>query len=500
MADGVNSATDTTDKALKIEYKGSGNSAMMEDIFTHRFNREVSGETPFAVEFDLKQDENNTYNDFKLGLLQSNQLYTTYENTRTGNGCVAESLSGTDKGYCNDGKKYHDSGLMLAAQKDSDGKTYLYSANAQDLSAIGAKVEVGQAGVYLPVDLSEGKWNHFKITVYPRANSTYFSVQISAKNEGENTTAGARTFNLTREGVNFSAFFIKPAKYSDATGSVTYLDNFKVYEIAQSNVNSPAAAVSNVYATVVNSVNTATGEKTLLGDGFKANNHNIEVNFSAPIKSAEDIKVYDAAGGTVKETNATLSEDKKTATVSFVDNDKPSVGDKLTLVIPDTIQPDCDSKLSRVEPSSVLFEVKAADAPELKVEDFRLYKYYKAGQNGITSKTDFAANWVPVADTELKDLTEDDKFKFIAKGYNTGDATPIWLGRAEKDPTTALLTNFDNQTATANDGRFEVALPEFTMDDANGSLETYLWESAGLRPLCGKYVFSVTKTPTEATE
>ena len=500
LADGVNSATDTTDKALKIEYKGSGNSAMMEDIFTHRFNREVSGETPFAVEFDLKQDENNTYNDFKLGLLQSNQLYTTYENTRTGNGCVAESLSGIDKGYCNDGKKYHDSGLMLAAQKDSDGKTYLYSANAQDLSAIGSKVEVGQAGVYLPVDLSEGKWNHFKITVYPRANSTYFSVQISAKNEGENTTAGARTFNLTREGVNFSAFFIKPAKYSDATGSVTYLDNFKVYEIAQSNVNSPAAAVSNVYATEVNSVNTATGEKTLLGDGFKANNHNIEINFSAPIKSAEDIKVYDAAGGTVKETNATLSEDKKTATVSFVDNDKPSVGDKLTLVIPDTIQPDCDSKLSRVEPSSVLFEVKAADAPELKVEDFRLYKYYKAGQNGITSKTDFAANWVPVADTELKDLTEDDKFKFIAKGYNTGAETDVLIVRAEKDPTTAVLTNSEAKTAKAEYGKFTIEFEPFTLDGANGSMSTYLWELSGLKPLCKKYGITVTKAQTETTE
>ena len=508
LADGVNSATDTTDKALKIEYKGSGNSAMMEDIFTHRFNREVSGETPFAVEFDLKQDENNTYNDFKLGLLQSNQLYTTYENTRTGNGCVAESLTGVDKGYCNDAKKYHDSGVMLAAKKDSDGKTYLYSANAQDLSAIGSKVEVGKAGVYLPVDLSEGKWNHFKISVYPKVNSTNFSVQISVNNEGENTTAGARTFTLARDGVNFSAFFIKPAKYSDATGSVTYLDNFKVYEIAQSNANSADAAVSNVYATEVNSVNTATGKKALLGDGFKANNHNIEINFSAPIKSAEDIKVYDAAGGTVKETNATLSEDKKTATVSFVDNDKPSVGDKLTLVIPDTIQSDCDSKLSRVEPSSVLFEVKAADAPELKVEDFRLYKYYKAGQNGITSKTDFAANWVPVADTELKDLTANDKFKFIAKGYNTGNTTQLWLGRAEKDPTTTLLTNFDNQTADAPYGKFELSLPAvktaggeegFTMENVNGSLETYLWESTGLRPLCGKYVFSVTKTQTTET-
>ena len=496
LADGVNSATDTTDKALKIEYKGSGNSAMMEDIFTHRFNREVSGETPFAVEFDLKQDENNAYNDFKLGLLQSNQLYTTYENTRTGNGCVAESLSGTDKGYCNDGKKYHDSGLMLAAKKDSDGKTYLYSANAQDLSAIGNKVEVGQAGVYLPVDLSEGKWNHFKITVYPRANSTYFSVQISAKNEGENTTAGARTFTLARDGVNFSAFFIKPAKYSDATGSVTYLDNFKVYEIAQSNANSADAAVSNVYATEVNSVNTATGKKALLGDGFKANNHNIEINFSAPIKSADSIKVYDTVSGTVKETTASLSEDNKTVTVSFVDD--PTVGDKLTLVIPDTIQPDCDSKLSRVEPSSVLFEVKAADAPELKVEDFRLYKYYKAGQNGITSKTDFDANWVPVADTELENPTGE--YKFIAKGYNTGAKTDILIVRAEKDPTTALLTKSDAKTIQAEYGKFTIEFDPFELDGANGSMSTYLWELSGLKPLCKKYGITVTKTQTETTE
>ena len=296
--------------------------------------------------------------------------------------------------------------------------------------------------------------------------------------------------------MNFSAFFIKPALYSNANGSVTYLDNFKVYEIAQSNANSPDAAVSNVYATEVNSVNTATGEKALLGDGFKANNHNIEINFSAPIKSADSIKVYDTVSGTVKETTASLSEDNKTVTVSFVDD--PTVGDKLTLVIPDTIQPDCDSKLSRVEPSSVLFEVKAADAPELKVEDFRLYKYYKAGQNGITSKTDFAANWVPVADTELENPTGE--YKFIAKGYNTGAKTDILIVRAEKDPTTALLTKSDAKTIQAEYGEFAIEFDTFTLDGANGSMSTYLWELSGLKPLCKKYGITVTKTQTETTE
>ena len=496
MADGVNSATDSNDKALKIEYKG----AMVKDIFTHRFNREVSGKTPFAVEFDLKQDENNAYNDFKLGLLQSNQLYTTYENTRDSTGCVAESLTGVDKGYCNDKKKYHDSGVMLAVKKaTSDGKMHIYKSNSLDLSSCNGSESVISTTEKMPtLDLS-GKWNHFKITVYPKKSENYFIVRISVTDSNNTTsTSSEQTFHLDRDGVNFSAFFIKPALYSNANGSVTYLDNFKVYEIAQSNVNSPAAAVSNVYATEVNSVNTATGEKTLLGDGFKANNHNIEINFSAPIKSAEDIKVYDAAGGTVKETNATLSEDKKTATVSFVDNDKPSVGDKLTLVIPDTIQPDCDSKLSRVEPSSVLFEVKAADAPELKVEDFRLYKYYKAGQNGITSKTDFAANWVPVADTELENPTGE--YKFIAKGYNSGAKTDILIVRAEKDPTTALLTKSDAKTIQAEYGKFTIEFEPFTLDGANGSMSTYLWELSGLKPLCKKYGITVTKAQTETTE
>ena len=502
-----NTANNSNDKALKIEYKGK---TMWDDIFTHRFNREVSGETPFAVEFDLKQDAGNTYNDFGLGLLQSNQLYTTYENTRTASGCVAESLTGLDKGLCSDEKKYHDSGVMLAVRKDSSGKMKLYRPNGDTLSSCNGNESVISSTEKMPeLDLS-GKWNHFKITVYPKPNDDkkYFTIRVSVTDDtGKTSTSSEQTFNLSREGMNFSAFFIKPKDYAQAKDSVTYLDNFKVYEIEKSNVDSPDAVVSNVYATEVNSINTATGEKALLGDGFKENNHNIEINFSAPIKSADDIKVYDTVSGTVKETTSVLS-DKKTATLSFTGNDKPKVGEALTLVIPDTIQPDCASRLSRVEPSSVLYEVKAADASELKVENFRLYKLYGAGQNGITSKTDFAENWVPVAETELKDLTADDKFKFVAKGYNTGDTAQLWLGRAEKDPTTTLLTSFDSQTADVSYGRFELSLPvaagsgsgEFMLNNTNGSMEAYLWDLSGLKPLCKKYGVKVTRTAPAETD
>ncbi len=253
--------------------------------------------------------------------------------------------------------------------------------------------------------------------------------------------------------------------------------------------------------TGVNAVDVSTGERAnLKSDGLRTNGDSIEISFSEPISedTISNIKIYQ--GNPVKyiSTTATLSTDKKTVTLT--PKSIPTVGEKYMLEIPQTVKTAAASNLSIVKPKAVAFTINnKTGTAELKVEDFRLYKYYEAGAN---ESVVYAANWVPVADTELKDLTTDDKFKFIAKGYNTntGDPIKLWLGRAEKDPTTALLTNFDNQTATANYGKFEVALPEFTMENTNGSLETYLWESAGLRPLCGKYVFSVTKTPVEATE
>ena len=456
------------------------------------------------MEFDIKGDSTNTKNELYFRLLTKDQLYSTYENTPT-NGFVAESFINHD--FSNNDKreyglakvtsdintteepKIYNSSVIFGAMQEKekgDGLANLRLAKGDGLHRWASRTATLKTadGVDMGIDLAN-KWNHIKVSAYPKNGK--FAYVLTLTDQEDNTLTSTENITSIPSTTEFAAFGLSPVVEKTAT-HIDYIDNFIVKE---------TEPVSNAYVTAVKAVDMVNGETADLTSGLKAKGQNIEISFSEPV--AEDtisnIKIYQ--GNPVKfiNTTAALSDDKKTVTLT--PTSVPEVGEKYMLEIPHTVKTAAASNLSGLEPKAVAFEIKDADAAALKVEDFRLYKYYAAGKNDTV---EYAENWVPVAENELKDLTKDDRFKFIAKGYNTGDATPIWLGRAEKDPTTALLTNFDNQTATANYGKFEVALPEFTMENANGSLETYLWESAGLRPLCGKYVFSVTKTPTEATE
>ena len=501
------SETNTGDKSLKID-------ALHWHVFSHQFNRPIAANTPFEMEFDIKGDENNLKQQYNFRLLTKDQIYSTYENTPISE--VPRDIVGTVEGSTERGllgkwtknaegkdvvsltleeelKQYNGMAIFATRSLDTNnGKDNVRVVKengshnwvgAEDSKRWLAEDSTDTNKKEIPFDII-GKWAHVKLSGYPKDGKMAFVLSVTDAN---NTTTSQEFVSIIPSTTEFAAFGINPV--STYTGSgIVYLDNFTVKE-----VNS----VSNAYVTAVKAVDMVNGETADLTSGLKAKGQNIEISFSEPV--AEDtisnIKIYQ--GNPVKfiNTTAVLSDDKKTVTLT--PQSIPTVGEKYMLEIPCTVKTAAASNLSGLEQKAVAFEIKDADAAALKVEDFRLYKYYAAGKNDTV---EYAENWVPVADDEFKDLTADDKFRFIAKGYNTGDATPIWLGRAEKDPKTALLTNFDNQTATANYGKFEVALPEFTMETANGSLETYLWESTGLRPLCGKYVFSVTKTPTEATE
>ena len=465
--------------------------------YSYQFNRPVAANTPFEMDFDIKGDATNNKNELNFSLLTKDQLYSMYENSPK-SGKAAESIinaslddsNARELGICTNDAKYYNSSVIFSARTEDNGdhKTSMRITkdNGTHTWTLASSTWLDNEGKEIPIDI-DNKWAHVKLSGYPKGGKMAFVLSVT--DESGNTKTSQEFVSAISADTEFAAFGIATAKqYANLNTQITYLDNFTVKE-----VNS----VSNAYVTAVKAVDMVNGETADLTSGLKTKGQNIEISFSEPV--AEDtisnIKIYQ--GNPVKfiNTTATLSTDKKTVTLT--PKSIPTVGEKYMLEIPQTVKTAAASNLSGLEPKAVVFEIKDADAAALKVEDFRLYKYYAAGKNDTV---EYAENWVPVADDELKDLTKGDRFKFIAKGYNTGDATPIWLGRAEKDPTTALLTNFDNQTATANYGRFEVALPEFTMEDANGSLETYLWESAGLRPLCGKYVFSVTKTPTEATE
>lgn len=465
--------------------------------YSYQFNRPVAANTPFEMDFDIKGDATNNKNELNFSLLTKDQLYSMYENSPK-SGKAAESIinaslddsNARELGICTNDAKYYNSSVIFSARTEDSGdhKTSMRITkdNGTHTWTLASSTWLDNEGKEIPIDI-DNKWAHVKLSGYPKGGKMAFVLSVT--DESGNTKTSQEFVSAISADTEFAAFGIATAKqYANLNTQITYLDNFTVKEVNP---------VSNAYVTAVKAVDMVNGETADLTSGLKAKGQNIEISFSEPV--AEDtisnIKIYQGNPVKVINTTAALSEDKKTVTLTPTST--LTTGEKYMLEIPHTVKTAAASNLSGLEPQAVAFEIKDADAAELKVEDFRLYKYYAAGKNDTV---EYAENWVPVADDELKDLAADDKFRFIAKGYNTGDATQIWLGRAEKDPTTALLTNFDNQTATANYGKFEVALPEFTMETANGSLETYLWESAGLRPLCGKYVFSVTKTPVEATE
>lgn len=465
--------------------------------YSYQFNRPVAANTPFEMDFDIKGDATNNKNELNFSLLTKDQLYSMYENSPK-SGKAAESIinaslddsNARELGICTNDAKYYNSSVIFSARTEDSGdhKTSMRITkdNGTHTCTLASSTWLDNEEKEIPIDI-DNKWAHVKLSGYPKGGKMAFVLSVT--DESGNTKTSQEFVSAISADTEFAAFGIATAKqYANLNTQITYLDNFTVKE-----VNS----VSNAYVTAVKAVDMVNCETADLTSGLKAKGQNIEISFSEPV--AEDtisnIKIYQGNPVKVINTTAALSEDKKTVTLTPTST--LTTGEKYMLEIPCTVKTAAASNLSGLEPKAVAFEIKDADAAALKVEDFRLYKYYAAGKNDTV---EYAENWVPVADDELKDLTADDKFRFIAKGYNTGDATPIWLGRAEKDPTTALLTNFDNQTADAPYGKFEVALPEFTMENTNGSLETYLWESAGLRPLCGKYVFSVTKTPVEATE
>ncbi len=508
--------TNAGDKSLKID-------DLKAAFYSHQFDRPIAENTPFEMEFDIKGDDTNTKQQYNFNLLTKEQLYSTYENSTIKTKPAERTdettgLVGTLKvdektqienlvlTKADEGKLYNSSVIFATRSLDkSDGKnkvrvvkfdgTRNWIDNA-DTARWLADDSTDTDKKEIPFDII-GKWAHIKLKGYPKDGKMAFVLSITSDDaEGNPKTITSQEFvSAIPSNTEFAAFGINPVVPDSTQTGIVYLDNFTVKEVNP---------VSKIYVTRADTVDMITGESAKLADGLKQKGQKIEIGFSAPISedTISKIKIYQ--GNPVKYLNATaaLSADKKTVTLT--PTSVPEVDEKYMLEVPNSVKADTASNLSTVEAKAVKFKITQPPAPQIKVENFRLYKYYAAGQNGITS---FAENWAPVAETELKDLTADDKFKFVAKGYSTGATAQLWLGRAEKDSATTLLTGFDGQMASAPYGKFELSLPVlataddkgFTMENVNGSMEAYLWDLSGLKPLGKKYGVKVTKTASAET-
>ena len=474
------------DKALEI-------SPTWNDVaIAHEFGKSISGKTGFNIEFDLKFDAANKSNLINFRLLPKDKLYSKFENTTT-NEKPVEAI-GDEKGLVNDSTdrgKIYSANVFFGINTDSAAtdqisKNYLVYANGKETTTNSTQKFFTEDNNQILIDKSD-VWYHISIIGSADAQNNLTLKAI--------ITEGGKTQQVSKEqsipypaNETFEGFGME-MRYQvndDFKNNKVYIDNFSAKE---------TNTAANVYVTRTSSVDIATGETAPLSNGFAAKGQKAEIVFSAPIKESElgKIKLYkynDKNNDTVVNTTTLLASDNKT--VSITVNDELTVGDKLKLEIPNTIKTQSDSNLCFVEAKAVAFSVKEPVVAKLIVNDFRLYKKYDAGTDSLHG--DYPECWVPFAESELKDIKSTDKFKFIAKGVNTGADTTIMLGRAARDYDETRLTDFAVDKVKASYGEFTLELPEFTPDKAAGSLETYLWEVNNLRPLCGKFKLPISIT------
>ena len=474
------------DKALEI-------SPTWNDVaIAHEFGKSISGKTGFNIEFDLKFDAANKSNLINFRLLPKDKLYSKFENTTT-NEKPVEAI-GDEKGLVNDstdrGKRYSANvffGINTdSAATDQISKNYLVYANGKETTTNSTQKFFTEDNNQILIDKSD-VWYHISIigSADAQNNLTLKAIITEDGKTPQVSTEQSIPYpaNETFEGFGMEMRYQKNDTFKN---NKVYIDNFSAKE---------TNTAANVYVTRTSSVDIATGETAPLSNGFAAKGQKAEIVFSAPIKESElgKIKLYkynDKNNDTVVNTTTLLASDNKT--VSITVNDELTVGDKLKLEIPNTIKTQSDSNLCFVEAKAVAFSVKEPVVAKLIVNDFRLYKKYDAGTDSLHG--DYPECWVPFAESELKDIKSTDKFKFIAKGVNTGADTTIMLGRAARDYDETRLTDFAVDKVKASYGEFTLELPEFTPDKAAGSLETYLWEVNNLRPLCGKFKLPISIT------
>lgn len=475
------------DKALEI-------SPIWNDVaIAHEFGKSISGKTGFNIEFDLKFDAANKSNLINFRLLPKDKLYSKFENTTTKEKPV-EAI-GDEKGLVNDstdrGKRYSANVFFgintdsTSAKTDQISKNYLVYANGQETATNSTQKFFTEDNEQISIDKSN-VWYHISIIGSADAQNN-LTLKAIITEDGKSPQVSKEQSIPYPANETFEGFGME-MRYQvndDFKNNKVYIDNFSAKE---------TNTAANVYVTRTSSVDIATGETAPLSNGFAAKGQKAEIVFSEPIKESEldKIKLYknDENNDTVVKTTTLLASDNKT--VSITVNDELTIGDKLKLEIPNTIKTQSDSNLCFVEAKAVAFSVKEPVTAKLIVNDFRLYKKYGAGNDSLHG--DYPECWVPFAESELKDIKPTDKFKFIAKGVNTSADTKIMLGRAARDYDETRLTDFAVDIVDASYGEFTLELPEFTPDNAAGSLETYLWEVNNLRPLCGKFKLPISIT------
>lgn len=478
-ADGKNKTTDATDYAIKI---------VQGDLWSHVLSRPIPANTAFEVSFDVK-----SANAWTMRLMRKDQIYTTYESAMsTSSNAPFEAVDGTTKGLStltgDKGSTTEGGCAVLGVRAINDVMSL--TGGGGERTWLSTPANEGNLSTQTVPAITQTDWNHVSLKVVPNTftwNGTVFNKFkfTACLNNDPNKTF---TWDSVDQCVIHNTDEIYALGFTNG-GAQTTIDNLTVKLLN--------GAPTNVYVTEANAVSIANGEKTALSNGLAAGGQKIEVNFSAPVSSADAIRVYkyDGNATTAVTASKSLSEDKKTASLTL---SGITAGDKLTLEVPNTIAPANNDGLSRVEATAVAFEVKAAADPEIKVEEFRLYKYYAGGK--YSSSATSVACWAPATANDVANATAADKFKFTAKGYNTGKNEKLQFIRAFKDNDARLKNAVISDITLDTVGTFATDTTEFNITDKDGFINAYLWELSTLNPAYNKFNAALPATPAAPAE
>lgn len=424
----------------------------------HILQTPIKAGREFNIEFDLKGGAEN--NVFALELLEESELYTTMISSNKSTTPWTEIVD-TVKGPLSTGSgDQYNRNIVLSntiypndtaadTMMTSDGTFRLYNGKNAD----------GDYGIEETVAFKAEEWQHVVLSVKPEAGIVKLKLKVTYN---DNTEAESEWYESKRAdadtyGVGFHALRTSASKPSSIT-----IDNWKVYE---------TAALSAPYITGVYAKDGIDGSKGELASGMKAG-ESIVVEFSQAVQSTDGIDLYLAdSNGTAADVTKHLAEDGRSVELFF--NTMPEVGAVYTLAVSNDVAINADSYMAPIEPCGVTFAV-AEDVGQIKVNNFRLYRYYAA--------TD---SWAPVLGQKLnpaeQDAEEAVKYKFIAEGYNTGDAINLSVIAAAKGTDMMLMSVAEKRNA-ASHGIFKLESEEFILDEKWEYLDAFVWELESLTP------------------
>ncbi len=503
---GVNGDTDTTDRAMRIFYRGG-----MDSSYAKAFSHPVSGGTPFAIEFDV----------------MSNNDSVGWQIHQLGQDSIMPLYSYNVEHYLNDGTATQATWQMMANQKSyannvligrNTGKKLVYTNADKKVDYI---AETGRNAWVTDSDrtLETDKWYNIKIFVKPvSAEKTEYTVYIQEKGDED---ADGFTFTTNRDWFTKStagiAFTRVGSNDTGNTGSSAFIDNVKVYEYETTetvdglDINREKTDFANESVTAVN-VEYSDGTSEPLRSGAKIGRDakKITVSFSAPIAERTAAQttqptnaamtsngsgtktfegVYDVLEDviTLRPAGALTAKHSKNVKYNGVLSDD---GKTYTMELTSLLSPDMDYVLN------VSRNISFKGSAYAQIENPQRIRFTAENTSGLklsgANLVYQAGNvWVPLTKAEL--LTADTKLKLRLDGINLSEnAEQLFFGYAQytKNGEAETLTHagYDMVTAGALAPIDVNNSAELDLSKGCDIFKAFIWEKDTMRPLLDSIV------------